>query len=50
MLAVLGDREENVRALVEGGYDVASELSSLLPLAAGKPKIEALLKQAAKKR
>jgi ankyrin repeat protein len=47
MLAVLGGREDNVRALVDGGYDVASELPSLLPLAAGKPKIEALLTQAA---
>ncbi len=47
MLAVLGDREDNVRVLLDGGYDVASEVTSLLPLAAGKPTIEALLKQAA---
>ena len=47
LLAVLADREDNVRALVEGGYDVKSELPTLLPLAAGKPGIEALLRQAA---
>ena len=47
LLAVLADREENVRALIDGGYDVKAELPELLPLASGKPGIEALLKQAA---
>lgn len=50
MLAVLGGRDDNVRALIDGGYDVSSELTSLLPLAAGTPKIQALLKQAAAKK
>jgi hypothetical protein len=50
MLAVLSNREDNVRALVDGGYDVAGELGTLTPLTAGKPKIEALLRQAAAKK
>lgn len=49
MLAVLSDRDDNVRALLDGGYDVSGELPGLLPLAAGKPKIEALLKRPAAK-
>ena len=47
LLAVLADREDNVRALIDGGYDVKAELPDLLPLAGGKPGIEALLNQAA---
>jgi ankyrin repeat protein len=50
MMAVLMDREDNVRALIEGGYDPSSELAGLLPIAAGKPTIEALLKQATAKK
>ena len=47
LLAVLAGREDNVRALIDGGYDVRAELPSLLPLANGKPGIEAMLKKAA---
>ncbi len=50
MMAVLMSREDNVRLLIDGGYDVASEVDALLPLTADKPTIEALLKQAAARR
>jgi ankyrin repeat protein len=45
MMAVIFGRTETVRVLVEAGYDVAAERDGLLPLAAGKPEIEKLLKR-----
>lgn len=46
MMAVIFEKTETVRILVESGYDVAAERAGLLPLAAGKPEIERLLRQA----
>jgi ankyrin repeat protein len=43
MMAVLMGRTENVRALIEAGYDVAPERKALLPLAAGNADIQKLL-------
>jgi ankyrin repeat protein len=47
-LAVMGGRAENVKALLDAGYDVRGETVDPLPMAAGKPEIDRLLRAAAK--
>ena len=46
MMAVMGGHTDNVRALIDAGYDVGPERSTLAPLTTD-AEIKALLKQGA---
>jgi hypothetical protein len=50
MMAVIFGRADNVKELLDGGYDVKPELEMLLQVAAAHPEIQSMLKAAGGKR